>query len=127
MERLKLKYQDAHRSLATLEAIQKELFSAIIRDAAIQRFEYTFEAFWKYLQEYLKVEEGIVANSPKAVFRELFSLKILTEEQTVQCLEMSDRRNDTAHTYKEKVAQMIYEKLPVFTTLMTDILRKTKV
>ena len=127
MERITLKYQDAQRSLATLESVLKELFSAITRDAAIQRFEYTFEAFWKYLKEYLKEKEGIIANSPKTVFRELFSLKILTEEQTAQCLEMTDRRNDTAHTYKEKVAQMIYEKLPDFTALMADILRKTKI
>ena len=127
MERVRLKYQDATRSLTTLESVLKELFSAIVRDAAIQRFEYTFEAFWKYLKEYLKEKEGIIANSPKTVFREFFALKILTEEQTAQCLEMTDRRNDTAHTYKEKVAQMIYEKLPVFTSLMADILRKTKI
>ena len=84
MERIKLKYQDAQRSLGTLESVQKELFSMIVRDAAIQRFKYSFEAFWKYLQEYLKIKEGIAANSPKSVFRELFSLRILTEEQTVQ-------------------------------------------
>ena len=125
MERISLKYRDACRSLETLVSIQKEFFSVIVRDAAIQRFESTFEAFGKYLQEYLKVKEGIVANSPKAVFRELFSLKILTEEQTVHCLEMTDRRNDTAHTYKEKVAQIIYDKLQGFTILIENVLQKT--
>ena len=47
----------------------KEPFSMIIRDATIQRFEYTFEALWKFLKEYLKEKEGIVSNSPKACFK----------------------------------------------------------
>jgi len=42
MERLRLKYQDAFNALKTLEDILKEPFSMIIRDATIQRFEYTF-------------------------------------------------------------------------------------
>ncbi|MEA2066860.1 MAG: HI0074 family nucleotidyltransferase substrate-binding subunit, partial [Thermotogota bacterium] len=111
MERLKLKYNDALRSLRTLGEILEEPFSIIIRDATIQRFEYTFEALWKFLKEYLKEKEGIISNSPKACFREIFSLGFLTEEDTVRCLEMTDRRNDTAHTYKEEIAQIIYSKI----------------
>ncbi|MEW5766292.1 MAG: nucleotidyltransferase substrate binding protein [bacterium] len=56
----------------------------IVRDAAIQRFEYTFEAIWKFLKEYLKQEEGIMCNSPKSCFREAFSLGLLTEEETAR-------------------------------------------
>jgi hypothetical protein len=60
MDRLMLKHQDAMRALATLEAIAKEPFSIIVWDAAtIQRFEYTFEALWKFIKEYLKEYEGI--------------------------------------------------------------------
>ena len=77
MERLRLKYQDAFNALKTLEDILKEPFSMIIRDATIQRFEYTFEALWKFLKEYLKENEGIVSNSPKACFKEIFSLSYI--------------------------------------------------
>jgi len=122
MERLKLKYQDAFNALKTLEDILKEPFSMIIRDATIQRFEYTFEALWKFLKEYLKEKEGIVSNSPKACFKEIFSLGFLTEEETVRCLEMTDRRNDTSHTYKEKVAELIYSKTKGYYTLMKNLL-----
>lgn len=52
MERIELKYKDALRALNTLKEIAKEPFSVIVRDAAIQRFEYTFEAFWKFVREY---------------------------------------------------------------------------
>ena len=74
MERLVLKYQNALKALGTLKDILEEPFSVIVRDAAIQRFEYTFEAFWKFLREYLKEKEGIIANSPKSCFRETFSI-----------------------------------------------------
>jgi len=122
MERLILKYKDAFNALKTLEAILKEPFSMIVRDAAIQRFEYTFEALWKFLKEYLKEKEGIVSNSPKACFKEIFSLGFLTEEETVRCLEMTDRRNDTSHTYKAEVAKLIYSKIKGYYTLMKNLL-----
>ncbi|MEA3421828.1 MAG: HI0074 family nucleotidyltransferase substrate-binding subunit, partial [Acidobacteriota bacterium] len=121
-ERLRLKYQDAFNALKTVADILKEPFSMIIRDATIQRFEYTFEALWKFLKEYLKEKEGIVSNSPKACFKEIFSLGFLTEEETVRCLEMTDRRNDTFHTYKEEVAKLIYSKIKGYYTLMKNLL-----
>lgn len=131
MERLELKYSDAQKSLNTLENILElsvsnydELDSVIIRDASIQRFEYTFEAVWKFLKEYLKEKEGIISNSPKACFKEIFSLGFLTEDEAELCLEMTDRRNDTFHTYKEEVAQVIYNNLKKYFLLMKDLIGK---
>lgn len=126
MERLILKYRDAQNSLETLKNILQEPFSIIIRDATIQRFEYTFEAFWKFIQEYLKEKEGIIVNSPKSCFREIFSLGFTSEEETVQLLEMTDKRNETAHTYKEKVADAIYEKINAYARLIVKVLEKLK-
>ena len=69
MERLALKYKDAVKALDTIGEILKQPFSLIVRDATIQRFEYTFEALWKFLKEYLKEKEGIISNSPKSCFK----------------------------------------------------------
>lgn len=124
MERLKLKYTDALRALETFKLIINEQYSVIVRDATIQRFEYTFEAVWKFIKEYLKEKEGIICNSPKSCFREIFSLGLLSEEETVNCLEMTDKRNDTAHTYKEEVAQAIYDKTGEYSELMVTLLDK---
>lgn len=121
---MKLRYSDALKSLMTLEEILREPFSIIVRDATIQRFEYTFEALWKFLKEYLKEREGIISNSPKACFKEIFSSGFLTEEDTVGCLEMTDRRNDTSHTYKEEVAQVIYSKIRGYYVLMKNLLEQ---
>ena len=126
MERLDLRFKDAQNALKTLREIMKEPFSAIVRDAAIQRFEYTFEAFWKFIKEYLKEKEGIIVNSPKACFREIFSLGLCSEEETVQLQEMTDKRNETSHTYKEEVTNLIYEAINDYSLLMQKILGKFK-
>jgi len=124
MERLELKYHDAVKALKTLKAVLQEPFSVIVRDAAIQRFKYTFEAFWKFLKEYLREKEGIVANSPKSCFREVFAVGYLEEEETVLLLEMTDKRNATAHTYKEEVAEAIFGSLKDYSESMDRLLTK---
>lgn len=126
MERLTLKFKDAQEALNTLKSILSQPFSVIIRDATIQRFEYTFEAFWKFIQEHLKEKEVIIANSPKSCFRDILSIGFCSEEDTVQLLEMNDKRNETAHTYKERVAQGIYDKVAGYCSLMHKILDKFK-
>jgi len=66
MEILELKYKNAQNALATLEEILDEPFSDIVRDATIQRFEYTFEALKRELLQILL----------KAVFEKLFRLDL---------------------------------------------------
>lgn len=126
MERLEIRYKDTVKALATLESVLKEPFSIIVRDATIQRFEYTFESLWKFLKEYLKEKEGIICNSPKACFRELLGLGLLNEEETVMCLDMTDRRNETSHTYMEEVAEKIYSKIESYSILIRNILSRIK-
>lgn len=124
MERLKSRYADVLRSLGTLEEILKEPFSVTVRDATIQRFEYTFEALWKFLKHYLQEKEGRVCNSPKSVFREIFSAGFLSEEETVKCLKMTDDRNDTVHTYKEEIAKAIHSRIGDYFSLMKKLADK---
>jgi nucleotidyltransferase substrate binding protein (TIGR01987 family) len=124
METIEGKLADARRALSTMEAILAEAYSVIVRDAAIQRFEYTFEAVWKFTKEYLKHREGIVCNSPKACFRELLSVGVLSDDETAAFLHMTDRRNDTSHTYKETIAEALYRESRQFLAMMQMLLRK---
>jgi nucleotidyltransferase substrate binding protein (TIGR01987 family) len=121
MEKMRLIAEDAGKALRTLEEITNEPYSVIVRDASIQRFEYSFEIFWKLLKEYLKVKEGIISNSPKSCFREAFNVKLLTEEETIKALEMTDDRNLTSHTYHEKVAEEIYSKIKEYYEFMNKV------
>ncbi|WP_232796655.1 nucleotidyltransferase substrate binding protein [Kyrpidia spormannii] len=60
MERLRNRLKTALRALNSLETVLSEPGdSPIVRDAAIQRFEYTFEAAWKAAQLFLAVVEGM--------------------------------------------------------------------
>ena len=121
MEKLGRRLNEAEKALLTLREILTESYSEIVRDATIQRFEYTFEIFWKLMKEYLYVHEGFVCNSPKSCFRECLHTGIMSEEQTLTCLEMTDERNLTSHTYVEEVAESIYEKIADYYRLMDTV------
>ena len=101
MERLKVRLAIARQALDTVMGILQEPKTPIVRDASIQRFEYTFEAAWKTAQLYLKTEEGLELGSPKAVIRSSMQVGLLSEEQTRTALQMADDRNLTVHTYNE--------------------------
>lgn len=121
------KLDTASRALDTLESILDEPSSEIVRDATIQRFEYTFEACWKSLKMYLAEEEGIVCNSPKSCFRAAFQIGLLGEEEIETALEMTDERNLTSHTYIEAVAQRVYGQAPKFAGFMRSLLEAMRV
>src|SRR5688572_12378745 len=92
----------AGRALGTLEEIVAEvLTSTVVRDAAIQRFEYTFEATWKAAQTYLRVVEGLVIGSPRGMIRHARQVGLLGEDQARRALAMADDRNLTVHAYHE--------------------------
>ena len=70
MDRLKERLATARRALESLEElVVLQPPSRVERDAAIQRFEYTFEACWKAAQRYLLVVEGLSLGAPKACIR----------------------------------------------------------
>ncbi|MBN2110408.1 MAG: nucleotidyltransferase substrate binding protein [Methanosarcinaceae archaeon] len=119
--KLQMKARVAKRALDTLKEIMDEPYSVIIRDAAIQRFEYTFEAIWKLIKEYLLEREGIVCNSPKSCFREAFRINLINEDESMQALYMTDDRNMTTHTYHEDIAEEIYKELAGYYSLMNRI------
>ncbi len=123
MEKLKRSIEQSRKALKTLHAILNEPYSIIVRDATIQRFEYTFEVFWKTLKNYLTTYEGIQCNSPKSCFREAFKTGLLNEQDTLKLLEMTDDTNLTTHTYIETLADRIYKKIPDYYALMYKVIQ----
>jgi nucleotidyltransferase substrate binding protein (TIGR01987 family) len=119
VDRLAERLADAARAVATLHEVLREPFSVIVRDAAIKRFEYTFEAVWKAAQLYLS-NEGFDVASPRGVVRTSVQAGLLTLEQAEGALVMVDDRNLTVHLYKEAVARQIFERLPGHAALLRD-------
>jgi nucleotidyltransferase substrate binding protein (TIGR01987 family) len=124
LEKLKLRSETAIKALKTLEEIVDEPYSTIVRDASIKRFEYSFDIFWKLMKDYLRVKEGIECASPKSCFREAFKVGILSEEETVKVLEMTDDRNLSTHTYDEEAIEEIYQQVKNYWKLMDDICKR---
>jgi nucleotidyltransferase substrate binding protein (TIGR01987 family) len=105
VERLKTRLAAAQRARGTFEELSGLASpTRIERDAAIQRFEYTFEACWKAAQRYLLVVEGRRVGAPKSCIRACREVGLLADTQAVTGLEMVDDRNLTVHTYNEAVA-----------------------
>jgi len=102
-------YENAVKQLA--KAL-KEPESEFIRDASIQRFEFTYELLWKTLKAFLEEIHGVRAVSPRQVFKEAFALDLIENEEIF--LDMIEARNTLAHTYNEKQAIKVYQKLPGF-------------
>ena len=73
----------------------------IVRDACIQRFEFTFEMAWKAVQAQA-MAEGLECVSPRDCFRTAFQLGLV--EHDTRGMAMVEDRNRTAHTYDEKAA-----------------------
>lgn len=92
-----------------------------IRDAAIQRFEFTFELAWKVLKTYLE-REGLEARSPRAAIRGAFSVGLLPEDEG--WLAMLELRNLSSHTYNEDIAEKIYAELPAMLHRFQALLAK---
>jgi nucleotidyltransferase substrate binding protein (TIGR01987 family) len=121
MERLKQKVDSAKRALRTLqELVDSQNLTIIERDAAIQRFEYTFEAAWKAGKAFLREIEALEIGSPKGVIRGFLQVGLFTEEQTALALAMVDDRNLTSHTYNEGLAEQICDQLGNYAELMAD-------
>lgn len=87
-------------------------------DAAIQRFEFTIELFWKLLKNILE-SLGVEEQYPKNVLQEAFKGHLIDHEQ--DWLKMLEDRNITSHTYNEDLADQIFTRIKLY----APILRKT--
>lgn len=127
MKRVHDRLISCQRAVATLDEILQMEVSVVVRDASIQRFEYSFESLWKLLKAYLEQYEGIVCNSPKGCFREALKVGLLSVQETETCLIMTDDRNLTSHTYIETVAEAIYDKLGSYLDVMNSLLANIQI
>ena len=119
MERLKERIVLAGQALQRLHELALRVdLTEVERDALIQRFEFSFEIVWKVAKDYLSVEEGIDAASPKKVIRSCREVGSLDESETRLALVMADDRNLTAHTYDEEFAQQMVTKIVEYDSLL---------
>lgn len=108
------------KALLQLGDALEESESPIVRDACLQRFEFSYELLWKTLKIFLEEIHGVRAVSPRQVFKEAFALSIIDEELTF--VEMIESRNPLSHTYNEEQAAKIYVKCADYLKAMNSVL-----
>lgn len=122
-DKLELLIADFERAVRQLRKALQQPKDEFVRDAAIQRFEFTFELFWKVLKEYA-LREGLDPRSPRASISTAFELGLIKDEQLF--LKMLESRNLASHTYLEENAEDIYTELPGFLKAMRAAVRAIK-
>jgi len=96
-------------------------------DATIQRFEFTFELFWKTMKTFLN-QKGVEVNYPKDVLKEAYASHFLEDEAI--WLGIIKDRNLTSHTYDEALADEIFNRIKLYVPVFRqafDKLAKTVV
>jgi len=82
----------------------------LMRDGAIQRFEYTYELAWKFLRRFLSRDLGkaeLERLGRKDLFREGFRMGYLADAEP--WFGYHEARNQTSHTYNEARAKAVFE------------------
>lgn len=95
------------KALKSLTLVLKEHKTDIVRDATIQRFEYTFELSWKLLKRYIESEHNVIESSIKNILRESGKLGLIDNVEDWFCY--LDARNSTSHTYNETTAEEVFD------------------
>ncbi|RME89901.1 MAG: nucleotidyltransferase [Anaerolineae bacterium] len=119
MGRVKERLREARKALETLErVVGLSSPSEVERDAAIQRFEYTFELTWKATQAYLFEHEFIEVASPRKAIRASLESGLFDEAAAQKLMAAAQDRNLTVHTYNEALAIQVYERLAGHASLL---------
>jgi len=112
------------QALTLLQEVLSEPFSALVRDAAIHRFEYTFELSWKLLRRIAQVE-GQQTDSPWQAIRVAAEAGLLQDIDL--WFEMVECRNSVTMTFMPDIADQVFKaacSLPSSLKLVASAIKK---
>lgn len=99
-----------------------------LRDACIQRFEYTFELCWKTLKRQLEEEVASPSEVDTYSFRQLF--RVGGERGLMldvgDWFDYREKRNLTSHVYDEEKARQVFAVIPRFAQSAGSLLVRLK-
>jgi nucleotidyltransferase substrate binding protein (TIGR01987 family) len=101
--------EEMGRAVARLTNALEQPHNEFIRDAAIQRFEFSFELGWKGILALARLE-GQDVSSPRSAIS--IALRNTWIDEETPWLDMLEDRNLTSQTYHESTAKQVFERLP---------------
>lgn len=121
MNKMLVKMEDLARALSKLkESLSRDPEQDdIVIDAAIQRFEFTYELSWKLMKSYLEYSGVTDLSSPRSTIKAAFKAGLITDGEL--WLKMLEDRNRTSQTYDEATALDIFNNIKkIYITLLDD-------
>ncbi len=104
-EEVELAIKKFENALAALRKGVLDARTELEKDGVVQRFEFTFEAFWKSLKVYFS-NKGVSCRFPKDCLEEAFRVGIIKDESVF--LSMLKDRNITSHVYSEGESEKVF-------------------
>lgn len=107
MELVIEKLRNYKQALARLEeALAVNEPDQFVHDAAIKRFEFTYELAWKLLKVLMEYKGGEDVRFPRDIFKEAYAKGLLENGEI--WLDMLNDRNLSSHTYNQERALEIF-------------------
>lgn len=107
-ERIRDFFEDFEKAFLNLKKAVEVAEDDLDIDGTIKRFEICYELSWKLMKEYL-ADLGIIAKSPRAVFKEAFNNDLITDIET--WMGIIEDRNLLVHTYTLEESREIFERI----------------
>jgi len=101
-ERFALACSQFEKALLRLHEALAENETGLVRDALIQRFEFTYELGWKSMFYWLRVQKEKVPEVVRQVIQTAFRAELISDADLWE--KIKDYRDETSHTYDEKKA-----------------------
>lgn len=121
-------FEKALNSLnSILNRYERDGYDIDIRDAVIQRFEYTYSLAIKMITRFIGMQsnEAMPAMTFNETIRQANKLGLLKND-LVQWTEYRQKRNSTSHTYDEEVANEVLSVIPKFKSEAEFLLKRLK-
>ena len=110
-ERLAERQAEVKDAAARLAEAVAQPESELVRDATIQRFEFTFEVVWKTLKLFLE-RQGHECGGPRPTLKKAFAEGLIaTPDEADLWLQMVEDRNLTSHAYDQALAERIHRNI----------------
>lgn len=122
MENNKIMLKPFRKAVESLRKALAQPKNEFTRDAAIQRFEYTFELAWKTIKRHLREESAVDEYNIKNLFRQAGRLGLINNVD--HWFVYHTARNLTSHTYNEQTAEETYDIVQKFLPDVEDLLNK---
>ena len=105
-------YLQALRQLgAAVQLMRTRPLSELEEQGLIQAFEFTHELAWNVMKDYFAYQGNVSIMGSRDAVREAFDKGLVEEGEG--WMEMIKSRNQTSHTYNQKIANEIVERILV--------------